>query len=99
MEIIRNYFYDDLSTDSDAFPCPRCRNKNITRESHPATGQMATCGNCGARGQLKAWNDGFVSYEKKLGKDSYGWLGKQFERPSHEKVKVTHNLRRTDSKS
>ena len=99
MKIIRNYFYDDLSTDNGAFPCPRCRNKNITKESHPTTGQMATCGHCGARGPLKEWNDGFISYEKKEGKDSYGWLGKQFERSSDEKVTVTRNLRRTDNYS
>ena len=92
-EVMRSIYYDDgktvLSTDSGALPCPRCQCAAITTESHPATGQMASCSGCGARGNLKDWNDGSFDLVYNSLKKHFEYINRQhYKRPRNQSVKV-----------
>lgn len=91
-KVIRSYFskhFPALSIDSHPYPCPRCRNGTISVEIAPMSGQMATCGKCGARGSLDSWNDGSFDLEKDKGKKSYHYCDtKTFERPKYESIEI-----------
>ena len=77
--------------DTHALPCPRCRSANLEETSHPATGSMVTCMDCGARSNQRSWNDGAVDYERAKGARHYGGpfvpCPQYFKRPQSDVVK------------
>jgi len=79
-----------IQMDTGSLPCPRCRSAHLKRESHPATGCMTTCLDCGARGNTHDWNNGEFSLDREPGKTTYKHNGGlKFERPPSDKIVST----------
>lgn len=76
-----------ITMDTHALPCPRCRSSFVKETSHPATGSMATCMECGAQSHLKSWNDGRVDYDRIEGGTTYRYSGTTFTRPPSDVIK------------
>lgn len=85
-QVMRYKLCRGIWMDTGALPCPRCRSTRLTRESHPATGTMVSCHECGARGHEGEWNDGEVQYQRVEGKTHYVSAPQQFQRPSTDRI-------------